>query len=334
MAGPSYAKQKRFADLDGWSEDDQAAALRALANSMPRHADAFASETDARTFFETAFDAFALDTETPGFVTGYYEPVLRGSRTRSPQYSIPIHGRPDDLITTIGETERAAHNEHVTGFRETADGPVPYYARAEIDDGALAGRGLEVLFTDDPIDLFFMHVQGSGLVHLDDGTSVRLTFAGKNGRPYTSIARALIDRGELDPDDIDMDSVKAWLRVDATRGRELMERNESYIFFAELPWAKDTIGPRGAEGVPLTPGRSLAVDPSFIPLGTPVFVTVPGLEDTNRRPFRRLMIAQDVGSAIRGPQRGDIFFGTGEAAGMQAGRTRHAAQFHVLMRKR
>ncbi|MEM8644538.1 MAG: MltA domain-containing protein [Pseudomonadota bacterium] len=334
MAAPTYAKRKHFADLDGWSEDDHAAALRALGNSPPRHAEAFAREADARAFFENAFDAFALDTETPGFVTGYYEPVIRGSRTRSTQFSIPIYGRPDDLVTTIGETERAAHNDHITGFRQTADGPVPYYTRAEIDDGVLNGLGLELLFTDDAVDLFFMHVQGSGLVHLDDGTSVRLTYAGKNGHPYTSIARVLIDRGELDPDNVDMNSVKAWLRVDRARGRELLHQNQSYIFFAQLAQHESALGPQGAEGVPLTPGRSLAVDPAFIPLGSTVFVTVPGLEDPNGRPFRRLMIAQDVGSAIRGPQRGDIFFGTGETAGTQAGRTRHAAKFHVLMQKR
>ena len=267
-------------------------------------------------------------------MTGYYEPELRGARTRSPRFSIPVYGRPADLMTTIGETERAANNDLITGFRQMTDGQVPYYTRSEIEAGALAGHGLALLYTDDPVDLFFMHVQGSGLVHLDDGASVRLTYASKNGHPYTSIARVLIDRGELNSDKIDMDVLKAWLRADPERGRGLMRQNESYIFFAEIPEDEAALGPRGAEEVPLTPGRSLAVDPSHIPLGTPVFVTVPDLTDEAGRPFRRLMIAQDVGSAIRGPQRGDIFFGTGERAGALAGRTRHSAQFHVLMRKR
>ena len=179
-----------------------------------------------------------------------------------------------------------------------------------------------------------MQVQGSGLIHLDDGTSLRLTYVGKNGHPYTSIARVLIDAGELAADEIDMEVVKTWLRYDPARGRALMQKNESYVFFSALSKSDEMEVPRGAEGVPLTPGRSLAVDPAYIPLGSPVFVTVPDLEDGDGFPFRRLMIAQDAGSAIQGPQRGDIFFGTGESAGAIAGRTRFAAQFHVLMRKR
>ena len=211
---------------------------------------------------------------------------------------------------------------------------VPYFTRAEIEAGALDGRGLVILYTDDPVDLFFMHVQGSGLVHLEGGGSLRLTYSGKNGHPYTSLARVLVDLGELEAGDIDMDVLKAWLRADLQRGRALMRMNASYIFFSVLPDNEAARGPHGAAAVPLTPGRSLAVDPTHIPLGTPVFVTVPDLTDENGAPFRRLMIAQDVGSAIRGPQRGDIFFGTGAAAGAIAGRIRFAAQFHVLKRKR
>ncbi|ODS01177.1 hypothetical protein AUC68_12470 [Methyloceanibacter methanicus] len=212
---------------------------------------------------------------------------------------------------------------------------MPYFTRAQIEAGALDGQGLEILHTDDPVELFFMQVQGSGLVHLDDGSTARLTYAGKNGHPYTSIARVLVDSGVLAADDIDMDAVKAWLREDPMRGRALMQKNESYVFFSVLSTEDAAQGPRGADGVPLSAGRSLAVDPAYIPLGSPVFVTVPDLADENgAAPFRRLMIAQDVGSAIRGPQRGDIFFGTGAAAGTIAGRTRFAAQFHVLMRKR
>ena len=334
MAGTTYSQREKFPDLDGWPEDDHGAALRALINSTPLDEHASTLKTDPRSYFEFAFEPFAPPSEISGFVTGYYEPELRGSRTQSSHFPFPIYGRPEDLVTTICETERAAHNDGITGFRQTTDGCWPYYTRAEIEDGALTGHALEVLYTDDLVDLYFMQVQGAGLAHLDDGTSVRLAYAGKNGHPYTSIARLLIDHGELDADNIDMDVVKAVLRADPARGRELMQRNSSYIFFDVLSGEDAAAGPRGADGVLLTRGRSLAVDPSHILLGSPVFVTAPGLRESLGRPFRHLMIAQDVGSAIRGPQRGDIFFGTGERAGALAGRTRHPARFHVLMRKR
>ena len=345
MSGSVYSTRTSFTALDGWAGDDHTAALRAFLNSKSHIGDdnlfvgapdlgGIAERGSARAFFESRFEPFAASADTPGYVTGYYEPELRGSRTQTLRYSVPVYGRPADLITTIAETDRARHNEAVSGFRRTAEGAVPYYTRAEIEAGGLAAQRLEVLYTDDYVELFFMQVQGSGLVHLDDGTSLRLTYAGKNGHPYTSIARVLIDAGELAADEIDMDVVKAWLRNDPARGRALMQKNESYVFFSALSKSDAMEGPRGAEGVPLTPGRSLAVDPAYIPLGSPVFVTVPDLDDEDGAPFRSLMIAQDAGSAIQGPQRGDIFFGTGMSAGAIAGHTRFAAQFHVLMRKR
>jgi len=345
LSGSIYSIRRPFPALAGWAEGDHGAALRAFANSQSHAGDddfsagalgpgEAADRPRARAFFESRFEPFAASAETPGFVTGYYEPELSGSRTKTSRYAVPVYGRPTDLVATIGDTERAAHNETVTGFRQTTNGLVPYHTRAEIEAGALEGQGLEVLYTDDPVELFFMQVQGSGLVYLDDGGTVRLTYAGKNGHPYTSIARVLIDDGTLTADEIDMDVVKAWLREDRVRGRALMQKNKSYVFFSALSNIDAAQGPLGAEGVPLSPGRSLAVDPAHIPLGSPVFVTVPDLTDENGAPFRRLMIAQDVGSAIQGPQRGDIFFGTGAAAGAIAGRTRHAARFDVLMRKR
>ncbi len=269
-----------------------------------------------------------------GFVTGYYEPEISGSRHRTAQCTVPVYGRPPDLVSTIQETERASFNDRVTGFRHTPDGTVPYYTRAEIEAGALADRGLERLYVEDAIEFYFMQVQGSGVVRLADGGRLRLAYAGKNGHPYASIARLLIARGALAPDAIDMDTVKAWLRADPDRARALMQENRSYVFFREMDWSEDTSGPIGAQGVPLSPGRSLAIDPAYQALGTPVFVCAPDLKPERNRPFRRLMIAQDVGSAIAGPQRGDIFFGTGEAAGAIAGRTRHEAQLFVLLPKR
>jgi membrane-bound lytic murein transglycosylase A len=179
-----------------------------------------------------------------------------------------------------------------------------------------------------------MQVQGSGRVRLRDGTTVRLSYAGRNGHPYRSIGRLLVERGEIALEDMSMAAVKAWLRADQARGRQLMQENRSYVFFRELTEDEGRDGPLGAQGVPLTPGRSLAVDAALVPLGCPIFMVAPNLADAGWAPFLRLMIAQDVGSAIRGPARGDIFWGTGEEAGAIAGTTRHEASFFVLLPKR
>jgi membrane-bound lytic murein transglycosylase A len=175
-------------------------------------------------------------------------------------------------------------------------------------------------------------VQGSGVVHLTDGSRMRLSYGGKNGYPYTSIGKLLVDRGEIVQGAANMEAVKAWLHADPARGRALMEENRSYVFFRELDSGNDA--PLGAEGIPLTPGRSLAVDSAYHKLGLPIYVTAPDLDDEAGKPFCRLMIAQDVGSAIRGPERGDIYFGTGEAAGAIAGGVAHPARFFILLPKR
>jgi len=343
---PVNLKPVAFAELDGWADDDHAAAFRAYLNSCrkaPRNDGACsaalalglcADSEAARGFFETYFQSHVVEGGARGFVTGYYEPEVNGARARDARFSVPLYQRPHDLVTVASETERARFNDRVTGFRDTDEGRVPYFTRAEIEAGALEGRGIELLYLDDPVELFYMQVQGSGLVNLNEGTSARLTYAGKSGHPYTSIGRLLIERGELAADEIDMDKVKTWLRADRGRGSALMQENESYVFFRALSEAEERDGPLGAEGITLTPGRSLAVDTEYTSLGTPVFVAAPGLETPEGQPFHRLMIAQDVGSAIRGPQRGDIFWGTGAAAGAIAGRTRHAATFYVLLPKR
>lgn len=340
-----------FSQLDGWAEDDHAAAFRAFLKSCrvaPRRdaacTDALATDAlalgetldaaAARTFFEGHFVPHVVEAKEPGLVTGYYEPEVRGAYKPGDRFQVPLYGRPDDLITRADETERARFNDRVTGFRATPDGEMPYHTRAEIEAGALQDRGLELLYLDDAVDLFYMQVQGSGLVRLDDGTAKRLTYAGKNGHPYTSIGKVLIARGELGADDIDMDRVKAWLRADPERGRALMQENLSYVFFRVLSETEARDGPLGAAGVSLTPGRSLAIDTAHHGLGTPVFVTTADLNTDEGQPFRRLMIGQDVGSAISGSQRGDIFWGTGEGAGAIAGRTRHKARFHALLPKR
>ena len=334
-----------FSDLEGFADDDHAPALAAFRNSCrvtPRGGAACAAalahgsaidSAAARDFFEHYFVPHVVEAERPGLVTGYYEPEVEGAREKDARFTVPVHGRPGDLITLAPESARARFNDRITGFRDTDDGRVPYYTRAEIDAGALSDRGLELLYLDDAVELFYMQVQGSGLVRLADGTDVRLTYAGKNGYPYTSIGKLLIARGALAPEDIDMEKVKAWLRADPVRGRALLHENRSYVFFRALSEEEGREGPLGAEGVTLTPGRSLAVDTSYHPLGTPVFVTAPELRGPDGRAFRRLMIGQDAGSAISGPQRGDIFFGTGESAGESAGRTRHGAYFFVLLPK-
>ena len=341
---PINLSPTRFADLEGWAEDDHAAAFRALLRSCaadpksPHAADALAlgpgaSSHAARAFFEDRFLPHLIaDSARPGFVTGYYEPEIEGSYVRDGPFQLPVYRRPEDLITLAPETERARFNDRITGFRQAADGQVPYYTRGEIWDGALSGRGLELLYLKDMVELFYMQVQGSGRVHLKEGGAVRLGYSGKNGHPYTSIGRLLIERGAIAPDAMSMAAVKAWLRADEARGQALMEENRSYVFFRELDADEGRDGPRGAQGVALTPGRSLAVDTAYHRLGLPVFVTAADLV-TEGQPFRRLMIAQDVGSAIRGPERGDIFWGTGEGAGVIAGSTRHAARFSILLPK-
>jgi membrane-bound lytic murein transglycosylase A len=341
---PISFRPARFAELEGWAEDDHAATFRALLRScaadpeLPHAADALAlgpgaSSVAARAFFEDRFlPQLIADSARPGFVTGYYEPEIEGSYVRGGPFQVPVYRRPGDLITLAPETERARFNDRITGFRQTAQGQVPYYTRAEIWDGALSGRGLELLYLKDMVELFYMQVQGSGRVHLKEGGAVRLGYTGKNGHPYTSIGRLLIEQGAIAPEAMSMAAVKAWLRADEARGQALMEENRSYVFFRELDADEGRAGPRGAQNVPLTPGRSLAVDTAYHRLGLPVFVTAADLV-TGGQPFRRLMIAQDVGSAIRGPERGDVFWGTGEGAGAIAGSTRHAARFAVLLPK-
>jgi membrane-bound lytic murein transglycosylase A len=214
-------------------------------------------------------------------------------------------------------------------MRKTDDGLVPFYTREEIDRGALKGRDLELVYLD-PVELFFMQVQGSGRVRLPDGTHLRLGYSTKNGHAYTSIGKKLAELGEGKPKSMTMDGIKAWLRADKERGNRMMWENKSYVFFRLLDGKEGEDGPIGAQGVSLTPGRSLAVDPSFHALGLPVFVAAPELKDETRAPFRRLMIAQDVGSAIKGVERGDIYWGSGDDAGAIAGKTLAPAQFFVL----
>jgi membrane-bound lytic murein transglycosylase A len=334
-----------FAEIEGWAADDHAAALAALrkscrkkfvGNSACKKAMALGEKVGrktARRFFETHYAPHRFEGVRPGLATGYYEPELNGSREKVGLFQVPVYSRPDDIVQVKPDLLRALYNDGHSVRRRNGEELVPYHTRAEIEAGALEGRGLELLYLDDPVELFFMQIQGSGRVRLTDGSWVRLGYAAKNGHRYTSIGRLLAERGEKPPQGLTMEGLKWWLRDDPARGKALMQENASYVFFRVLPEAEAGEGPVGAQGVPLTAGRSLAVDAAYHGLGTPIFVAAPDLA-VGGAPFRRLMIAQDVGSAIRGPQRGDIFFGTGEAAGAIAGTTKEAARFYVLLPKR
>ena len=356
LTGPGFALEPvSFASLSGWDRDAQSRALTAFARSCSVQAKrpggtgiatAGAARADwhracaaaervprgddgtARAFFAEWFTPHAVSGNEghDGTFTGYYEAELKGSWTRHGPYRTPIHARPDDLVTVdLGEFRENLKGEHATG--RIADGRlVPYASRAEIDAGALAGRGLEILWVDDAVDAFFLHIQGSGRVVMDDGAVVRLGFAAKNGHAYTAIGRELVARGAIEAAEVSMQTIRAWLASNPSRAAAAMARNASYVFFRRLAGE----GPIGAQGVPLTPGRSLAVDPRFVPLGAPVWIdtvdpVAPG------KPLRRLAVAQDTGSAIVGPVRGDLFWGFGAWAAERAGRMKGRGRLFVLL---
>ncbi len=335
-----------FTEIEGWARDDHAAAFIALRKSCSKRSASnpacqevlnLGTKVDrkaARRFFEAHFVPHRVEEEQPGLVTGYYEPEVNGSRERNDAFQVPVYRRPDDLVQVTPDELRALYNASFSVGRRNGDDLVPYYTRAEIDAGALSGQGLELLYLDDPVELFFMQIQGSGRVRFPDGSWTRLGYAAKNGHSYTSIGRLLAERGEKVPGGLTMEGLKGWLRADPAGGRSLMHENASYVFFHELPAAEAGDGPVGAQGVALTPGRSLAVDAAYHKLGTPVFVAAPQAPTPDGKPFRRLMIAQDVGSAIRGKERGDIYWGSGAEAGAIAGVTKTEARFYILLPKR
>jgi membrane-bound lytic murein transglycosylase A len=348
-----------FADLPGWAQDDHRAALGAFRKSCERtlvegctstrsgewyaalscaceHALALirrrVSGAVARGFFETYFTPHRVLHNAPeGLLTGYYEPVLYGTRTPEGRFRTPIYRRPPDLVNLVDEAMRGAQGETLTHARKTENGLEPYPTRAEIESGALKDRGLELLYLADPVDAFFMQIQGSGRIKLSDGTAIRLSYDGKNGHPYSSIGRHLIDTGELVAEQVSLGGLAKWLKADPKRAKKAMWHNASYVFFRERA-GEEAKGPLGVLDIPLTAGRSLAVDASVHAVGTPIYVSAPTLlHALPAGPFQRLMIAQDVGSAINGPERGDIFFGSGRAAGRRAGVTKHVGNFFVLL---
>jgi len=291
-----------------------------------------------RSFFAGAFDAYRIRAVAPaeakaaevrdtGLVTGYYEPLLKGSRRPSPKYRVPIYRVPADLVAI----DLAGTHPELAGLRlrgRMQNGKVVAYPnRGEIMRGNLL-RGQELLWVDDPIDAFFLQVQGSGRVMLDDGDVTRLGYGDSNGHPYRSIGRWLVDQRELTIDQASMQGIKAWAALNPRRLDQLLEQNPSFVFFRELPLGDPATGPKGALNVPLTPHASLAVDTRFIPLGVPLLLR--STDPATGAAFVRPMMAQDTGSAIRGPLRFDYFWGFGAEAGEKAGRQKHEGSAWML----
>ena len=288
---------------------------------------------DARGFFEDRFDCFALaaDDGRRGFVTAYYEPEIEASRERTDRFHVPFYRRPDDLVA-VGEENRPDNWDPDIRFaRANTDGSVSAYPdRKAINAGFLKGRGLEIAWVKSEADAFFAHVQGAARLLFEDGSLLRITYDGKSGHPFTGIGRLLVDRGEIAPEDISMAAIRRWLAANPADAVPLMEENRSYIFFREAPVADRADGPVAAAKVPLTAERSLAVDRLLHTFGTPVFVAA---DAVNGARWSKLMIAQDTGSAIVGPARGDLFMGSGDAAGNRAGAVRSPSDFFVLVPK-
>jgi membrane-bound lytic murein transglycosylase A len=296
--------------------------------------------TAIRAFFESHFipyQVLAADGSDTGTITGYYEPLLAGSRTKSERYSVPLYAVPDDLLTI----DLVALYPDLKGkrLRGRLDGHrvVPYWSRADIDRGKAPLDGKVLVYVADPVEAFFLQIQGSGRVALDDGSVVRVGYADQNGHPYRSIARVLIDRGEIEASRASMQSIRDWGRRHPAELPALLDENPSYVFFREVPTpAPGTLearidGPIGTLGVPLAAERTLAVDPRSIPLGVPVFLaTTYPLSDS---PLRRLMLAQDTGGAIRGALRADFFWGFGDDAGREAGRMKQDGRMWILWPK-
>ncbi len=290
------------------------------------------TDRDIAAFFERNFDPFLVvnaDESTSGMVTGYYEPLLRGSRTRTSRYRYPIYAVPQDLLVVdLSSVYPDLKYKRLRGRLE-GNRVVPYFARGDIEKDPAPLKGLEIAWVEDAVELFFLHIQGSGQVQLENGERVRVGYADQNGHPFRSLGRLLIQKGELPPERASMQGIKDWARRHPGKVQRFMNENPSFVFFRELPG--DLPGPIGSLGVPLTAERSIAVDPRVIPLGVPVYLATTW--PNSPQPLNRLMVAQDTGGAINGGVRADFFWGFGDSAGSQAGKMRQAGRMWVLLPK-
>ena len=307
MANPTY-QLLQFDDLDGWADDDHQAAMDVFLSTCGDMRDpgwsslcAVAGQgQEARSFFERFFTPVLIDDGQDALFTGYYEPELRGSLNRGGPYQYPLYRLPSN------PTE---------------------FSRREIEEtSAFEGQGLEIVWIDDPVDVFFLQVQGSGRVKLDTGGVIRVGYGGANGREYSSIGLELVSRGIYAAHQVSADVIRNWVRSNGEEGRQLLWANESYVFFREVNEVPADMGPLGAMNRSVTPMRTVAIDPAYIPYGAPVWIEKNGAD-----PLNRLMVAQDTGSAIKGSQRADIFFGTGDIAGRDAGRIKDGGRLIVFM---
>ena len=354
-----------WSDIPGWKEDDHLAAFqafrssckpiaaqqtmpatpppanpRALGTSLREPCEAarnsrIADPDKARAFFEQHFVPLEISRlgEGAGFVTGYYEPVIDGSRTQTELYNVPVYRRPSNLFVR-GYTQDAPDlpNKGAVYRKIGRRKLVPYYDRAEIEDGAIAGRGLEICWLKSQTDLLFAQIQGSARVKLEDGSTVRINYDAHNGYPYTPVGRILIDRGIIPKEEMSMQRIREWMEQNPDGAKELRRQNRAYVFF-RVVHLSDRDEAVGAQGVPLTPGRSIAVDKALHVYGTPFFIEgeLPIESAQSKTPFHRLMIAQDTGSAITGPARADLYFGAGTDAGKVSGRLKHNMRFVMLV---
>ena len=303
-----------FEELDGWAEDDPREALTAFLETCDLlkdptwrplcglARDAGDSAESARAYFEMFYRPVLVGTP-PALFTGYYEPVLDGSLTRTSRYRYPIYARPPEL----------------------RDGMV-YHSRSQIEAGAISDRGLEIAWLDDPVEVFFLHIQGSGRIRLPDGRMLRVGYGGKNGHAYRSVGKEMVRRGTHTADQVSAQAIRSWVRSNPGPGHAMLDTNPSYVFFRRLPDLAAHKGPIGAMGRSITGMRSIAIDPRFNPLGAPVWI-----EKDGRNPLRQVMIAQDTGGAIKGAQRADIFFGTGADAGDAAGTVKDGGRMLLLL---
>jgi membrane-bound lytic murein transglycosylase A len=348
IATPDYAllKPAKWEDIDSILNDDLSQAwpawlqsCSALINkSQWQVACSAANQLDKPNqqavlfYFKQYFNIFSANNQDgtdSGMMTGYYQPLLKGSRKKSSQYPYPLYRQPADMITVeLADVYPELKNKRIRG-KLAGNKLLPYYNRAEIDASPSPLAGSELVWINDIIDVFFLQVQGSGLVKLENGDSMHVGYADQNGQSYNSIGRILVERGELTLDQASMQGIKNWAKSNPTKLRDLLNANPSYVFFRELPAGLS--GPLGALGVPLTAERSVAIDPKYIPLGAPLFLST--TEPNSAKPLNRMMVAQDTGGAIKGGVRADFFWGAGDAAGKQAGSMKQTGKIWVLLPK-